>query len=80
MNDMGILIEDINLTDDATAIGGKANDSETLADFLAETLNPGRLTTLADINKELKACGIEPITPEQIVIKCVHWYDDEEGE
>lgn len=78
MNDMGILIEDINLVDDATAIGGKSNSDETLADFIANNLVPGKMMTLKDINEDLVACGIEPITPEQIVIKFVHWYDEEE--
>ena len=77
MNNMGILIEDINLVDDATATGGKANSEETLADFIANTMIPGKLTTLADLNKELAECGIEPITPEQIEIKGVFWGDDD---
>lgn len=77
MNNMGILIEDINLTDAPGWTGGKAWDGETLADFIAENLRPGKLTTLADINKDLEACGIEPITPEQIVVIGNHWEDDD---
>lgn len=78
MNNMGILIEDINLVDDATPTGGKTCSDETLADFLANWLVPGKVTTLADINKQLVECGIEPITLDQVVIKFVHWYDEEE--
>lgn len=78
MNDMGVLIEDINLVDDATPTGGKTCSDETLADFLANWLVPGKLTTLADVNKQLIECGIEPITLDQIAIKEVYWGDDNE--
>lgn len=80
MNDMGILIEDINLVDDATPTGGKTCSDETLADYIANNLVPGKMMTLADINKDLVECGIEPIMPDQVVIKFVHWYDEEEGD
>lgn len=62
---MEILIADINLVDDATFTGGKSDDNETLADFI--NYDEGALT-LADINKDLVACGIEPITLDQLVI------------
>lgn len=59
---MRIIIKDINLTDDAT--GGKANIDVTLAEFItgAEPDN----YSLAAINRELRACSIEPITLDQI--------------
>lgn len=63
---MRIIIKDINLTDDATTTGGKANIDETLAEFItgAEPDN----YSLAAINRELRACGIEPITLDQILV------------
>ena len=74
-DDMSIVIEDVNLVDDATATGGKANASETLAQFIADvnvdTFNGCDTTTLNDINEQLVACGIEPITLDQIVVKAV---------
>jgi hypothetical protein len=60
-----ILIADIILEDDATATGGVARIGETLADFI--DLDEQALT-LADINKDLIACGIKPITLDQIII------------
>ena len=62
-----LIIEDINLVDDATAHGGKANSDETLAEFIQDGAEPTSYS-LADINRELMACGIEPITLEQINI------------
>lgn len=64
---MKIIIEDINLVDDASSKGGKANANETLAEFLGE-VEPESYS-LKDINNELKACGIEPISLDQIIIK-----------
>ena len=46
--------------------------------YIANNLVPGKVMTLADINKDLVECGIEPITLDQVVIKFVHWYDEEE--
>lgn len=64
-----LIIENIKLEDDDTATGGVANPDETLADFLygAEPCS----YSLSDINQELKACGIKPITLEQINIVAV---------
>lgn len=74
-DDMSIVIEDVMLVDDATATGGKANASETLAQFIADvnvdTFNGNDTTTLNEINKNLVECGIEPITLDQIVVKKV---------
>lgn len=64
---MKIIIEDINLVDDASSKGGKANANETLAEFLGEA--EPESYSLKDINNELKACGIEPINLDQIIIK-----------
>lgn len=72
--DYNLVIEDINLVDDATATGGKANSDETLAQFIVSVSDEKHNKygiTLADLNKELKECGIEPITEDQIVIKRV---------
>lgn len=62
---MEILIADINLVNDASYKGEKLEGNETLADFI--NYDEGALT-LADINKDLVACGIEPITLDQLVI------------
>lgn len=60
-------VEDIMLVDDASSVGGKSNSNETLAEFLAEAEHDGY--SMAEINEELKECGIEPITLDQIIIK-----------
>ena len=64
---MELIIEDINLVDDATNKGGVAFEGETLGDFIGTDLDDDTFT-LADINKHLVECGIEPITLEQIRI------------
>lgn len=64
---MEIIIENINLVDDNTGRGGKSWDGETLAEFIMDGAEPNSYS-LGDINIELKACGIEPITLEQIRI------------
>lgn len=73
--DNELIIEDVMLVDDSTATGGKANDSETLTQFVltgwAEIENGNDSITLKELNEELIHCGIEPITDEQIVIKGV---------
>lgn len=61
---MELIIEDINLVDDATPTGGKSREGETLGEFIKDSES----LSLADINKELVACGIEPIGLEQIRI------------
>lgn len=64
-NNMEILIADVALQDDGTATGGKASADETLADFIE--YDEGAYT-LADINKDLVACGLKPIQLEQLII------------
>lgn len=62
---MEILIADIPLEDDGTGTGGKMNANETLADFIE--YDEGAYT-IADINKDLVACGLKPIQLEQLII------------
>lgn len=64
---MELIIEDINLVDDATNTGGVAFEGERLSDLLSEDLEHNTWS-VADINKYLFKCGIEPITLEQIII------------
>lgn len=64
---MELIIEDINLVDDATNNGGVAFEGERLSDLLGEDLD-NETYSLADINKHLVECGIEPIRLEQIII------------
>lgn len=61
-----LIIKDIKLEDDDTATGGIANSDEMLSDFLYGA-EPSSYS-LSDINQELKACGIKPITLDQIDI------------
>ena len=69
---MEILIEDVMLVDSPKATGGSAFSGETLADFINEWQRPSNyVLTLADLNRELEECGIEPISEEQIIIKGV---------
>lgn len=64
-------IENINLVDDPTPTGGKSFDGETLNDFVVETLdkNVSLRISLAEVNKKLQECGIEPINEEQIIFQ-----------
>lgn len=62
----GLIIEDIVLRDGPGDFGGKANADETLADFL-EYVEDGEIS-IKELNKELKKCGIMPITLEDIKI------------
>lgn len=62
---MEIMFDNINLTDKAGSTGGKSWNGETLAEFIKED---EMALTLADINRDLESCGIEPITLDQIVI------------
>lgn len=62
----GLIIEDIVLRDGPGDFGGKANTDETLADFL-EYVEDGKIS-IKELNKELKKCGIMPITLEDIKI------------
>lgn len=64
--DKDMIIEDIELTDDETSTGGVAFNHERLSDFLEDIDNDTQ--SIADINKELVACGIKPITLEQIKV------------
>ena len=67
---MGTLtIKDIKLEDDETSTGGKSYVDETLTDFIAGCeCEDYKLTT---INQELKACGLKPITLDQIDIVAI---------
>ena len=47
------------LTDDDTGFGGTATSCETVRDFLCDTVG---ITTVVQLNAELKKCGIRPIT------------------
>lgn len=60
-----IVIADIKLEDDANPYGGLAKSQESLADFIDYD---EQALTLEDINKDLVACGIKPITLNQIII------------
>lgn len=53
--------------------GGVAFKGETLTDFIEmleqETGRVGKEYTLAELNDALKACGIEPLHEQEIVIR-----------
>lgn len=72
---MKIIIEDIPLKDNGSSYGGKSHANETLAEFIQDGAEPLSYR-LDHINGELAACGLEPITIEQI--KIVDIEEDEE--
>ena len=50
----------VELEDDSSPYGGTAFAGETLSDFLYE-INDESITTMKQVNKALKECGIKPI-------------------
>lgn len=51
----------VELVDDNTPYGGKAHLTETVEDFIQET-NLSTTDSIQKLNRELKLCGIKPIT------------------